>query len=178
MDLFYISALVVFTVIVSTQFSACFTETVVTSIGVTGEEEEFGQVPATTEATSEDSLWIFSTNFQPLNHSRAENNNNSNNNNVHEEASCRIRTTDPLMYSRIRQFLETDKLNLIEYKLRFANYSYNPLKTNVTRRHKADTWARVSTQHGQTLLSLAFNYGVLSLMTLTFGTTTALEKLG
>lgn len=76
------------------------------------------------------------------------------------------------MYSRIRQFLETDKLNLIEYKLRFANYSYNPLKTNVTRRHKADTWARVSTQHGQTLLSLAFNYGVLSLMTLTFGTTT------
>ena len=30
-------------------------------------------------------------------------------------------------------------------------------------------WSRVSNQHGQTLLSLAFNYGVLSLMTLTFG---------
>ena len=28
----------------------------------------------------------------------------------------------------------------------------------------------MSTRHGQTLLSLAFNYGVLSLMTLTFGT--------
>ena len=30
-------------------------------------------------------------------------------------------------------------------------------------------WSRVSNQHGQTLLSLAFNFGVLSLMTLTFG---------
>ena len=30
-------------------------------------------------------------------------------------------------------------------------------------------WSRVSNRHGQTLLSLAFNYGVLSLMTLTFG---------
>ena len=36
---------------------------------------------------------------------------------------------------------------------------------------QGDTWARVSGVHGQTLLSLAFNYGILSLKTLTFGTT-------
>jgi len=35
---------------------------------------------------------------------------------------------------------------------------------------QGDTWARVSNVHGQTLLSLAFNYGILSLKTLTFGT--------
>jgi len=35
---------------------------------------------------------------------------------------------------------------------------------------QGDTWARVSSVHGQTLLSLAFNYGILSLKTLTFGT--------
>ena len=44
------------------------------------------------------------------------------------------------------------------------------MKSNISNHHKADTWARVSTPHGQTLLSLAFNYCVLSLMTLTFGT--------
>jgi len=37
-------------------------------------------------------------------------------------------------------------------------------------RRQGDTWARVSNLHGQTLLSLAFNYGILSLKTLTFGT--------
>ena len=35
--------------------------------------------------------------------------------------------------------------------------------------YKPSHWARVASSHGQTILSLAFNYGVLSLKTLTFG---------
>ena len=35
---------------------------------------------------------------------------------------------------------------------------------------QGDTWTRVSGVHGQTLLSLGFNYRILSLSTLTFGT--------
>lgn len=35
---------------------------------------------------------------------------------------------------------------------------------------QGDRFSRVSSLHGQTLLSLAFNYGILSLMTLTLGT--------
>jgi len=35
---------------------------------------------------------------------------------------------------------------------------------------QGDTWTRVSGVHGETLLSLSFNYGILSLKTLTFGT--------
>ena len=38
--------------------------------------------------------------------------------------------------------------------------------------YDAKKWARVTTAHGQTLLSLAFNYGVLSMKTLTLGTET------
>jgi len=38
--------------------------------------------------------------------------------------------------------------------------------------YDAKHWSRVTTAHGQTLLSLAFNYGVLSMMTLTLGTET------
>ena len=38
------------------------------------------------------------------------------------------------------------------------------------RRRQGDTWARVKSRHGQTLLSLAFNYGILSLKALTIGT--------
>ena len=62
------------------------------------------------------------------------------------------------------------QVKLIEYTLVFPTYSYDPLVVNATYAHRPSTWARVSTRHGQTLLSLAFNYGVLSLVTLTFGT--------
>jgi len=42
----------------------------------------------------------------------------------------------------------------------------------MTQFYHSDKWSRVTTSHGQTLLSLAFNYGILSMMTLKFGTTT------
>jgi len=75
------------------------------------------------------------------------------------------------MYSKVREYVVVRQMNLIEYQLLFPkNYSTNPMTVGITRSHRADKWARVSSQHGQTLLSLAFNYGILSLMTLKLGT--------
>jgi len=68
--------------------------------------------------------------------------------------------------------LTEDEYRLIEYHLNFANYSENLLKINVAGTYDANKWSRVTTAHGQTLLSLAFNYGVLSMKTLTLGTET------
>ena len=68
--------------------------------------------------------------------------------------------------------LKENSASLIEYQLSFVNYSRNPLQMNVAGVYDAKKWSRVTTAHGQTLLSLAFNYGVLSMMTLTYGTQT------
>ena len=68
--------------------------------------------------------------------------------------------------------LAEDEVTLIEYQLSFPNYSRNPLRINMAGAYDAKKWARVTTAHGQTLLSLAFNYGVLSMKTLTLGTKT------
>jgi len=68
--------------------------------------------------------------------------------------------------------LSEETATLIDYRLNFSNYSLNPLSINVAGAYDAEKWSRVTTAHGQTLLSLAFNYGVLSMMTLTLGTQT------
>jgi hypothetical protein len=80
-------------------------------------------------------------------------------------------------------------VKLIEFHLTVAGYQVNPLDveawpdtiswdhrgldnaslTYETRPYKTHFWSRVASGHGQTLLNLAFNYGVLSLMTLSFG---------
>ena len=85
---------------------------------------------------------------------------------------CRLTTTDPYVHNTVVQMLTEVKVTLIEYQLSFANYSENPLGMNVGGAYDAKKWSRVTTAHGQTLLSLAFNYGVLSMMTLTLGTET------
>ena len=91
---------------------------------------------------------------------------------VIEDGLCRLTTTDPYVHLKVVQMLNEDKVTLIEYKLNFSNYSHNPLTINMAGAYDAEKWARVTTAHGQTLLSLAFNYGVLSMMTLTLGTET------
>jgi len=85
---------------------------------------------------------------------------------------CRLTTTNESIHNLVEQMLGEDQMTLIEYQLNFANYSYNPLTINVAGAYDAKKWSRVTTAHGQTLLSLAFNYGVLSMMTLTLGTKT------
>ena len=85
---------------------------------------------------------------------------------------CRLTTTDPNQHKKVTRMLTEDKVTLIEYRLKFKDYSENPLKINVAGTYDAKKWSRVTTAHGQTLLSLAFNYGVLSMKTLTLGTET------
>jgi len=84
---------------------------------------------------------------------------------------CRIFAADPFISKRIRLKVDEEHVKFIEYKLTFDNYTTNPLNSDVmTTTYKADTWTRVTSLHGRTLISLAFNYGILSLMTLTLST--------
>ena len=85
---------------------------------------------------------------------------------------CRLKTSDPYVHNKIYQLLADKHATLINYVLNFSNYSHNPLTINMAGVYDAKKWSRVTTAHGQTLLSLAFNYGVLSMMTLTLGTET------
>jgi len=87
-------------------------------------------------------------------------------------ASCRLTTTDPFIHNKVHHLLTVDAATLINYELHFTNYSRNPLSINMAGVYEANKWSRVTTAHGQTLLSLAFNYGVLSMKTLTLGTET------
>lgn len=84
-------------------------------------------------------------------------------------ASCKLMPTDVYLHAKIVQMVEK-RINLIEYHLTFANYTDDPLLMRNTHYHKPHVWSRASSTYGQTLLSLAFNYGIFSLMTLTFGT--------
>ena len=70
----------------------------------------------------------------------------------------------------MRHLLTVERATLINYVLNFTNYTYNPLTISMAGVYNAKKWSRATTAHGQTLLSLAFNYGVLSMMTLTLGT--------
>ncbi|ESN93587.1 hypothetical protein HELRODRAFT_180676 [Helobdella robusta] len=119
------------------------------------------------------------------NHQQSENQHQSNNQHllhlVYESSQClyslprpircQISTTDKYMNAKVNQMVEKERITLIEYSFHFTNYTHNPFLFNATFYHKPHIWSRTSTTYGQTLLSLAFNYGILSLMTLTFGTT-------
>jgi len=85
---------------------------------------------------------------------------------------CRLTTTDPYIHNKVHHLLTIERASLINYVLNFTKYSHNPLTMTVGGVYDAKHWSRVTTAHGQTLLSLAFNYGVLSMMTLTLGTET------
>lgn len=83
---------------------------------------------------------------------------------------CRLLPADETMSTQIIKLLKNNNTYLIRYKLQFPDQRPNPLANNLPHVFKTDSYNRVSKKHGQTLLSLAFNYGVISLMTLTFGT--------
>ena len=93
------------------------------------------------------------------------------------------------MIIKVTKLLE-EELKLIEFHFTVAGYAVNPLDidssseptswrqgrgqgnlslAHMSRPYKTQSWSRVTGGHGQTLLKLAFNYGVLSLMTLSFG---------
>ena len=81
---------------------------------------------------------------------------------------CRLRPVADGVYDEIVDIL-TRQAKLIYLNLDVQGYAVNPLAIGNTWSYKTDQWARVGSNHGQTILNLAFTYGVLSLMTLKFG---------
>lgn len=92
----------------------------------------------------------------------------SSSNDTVDHRICRIYPTEKGIHNTIADLLVAAKL--IEYKFSVRGYEVNPLSVNNTWSYKAESWARVASSHGQVILNLAFNYGILSLMTLRFGT--------
>ena len=82
---------------------------------------------------------------------------------------CSVEAVEPNIVGVIHKLVTEDNVKLILYSLSLANYTYDPLMSNMTVVYRGNSWARTTTTHGQTLLSLAFNYGALSMNTLTFG---------
>ncbi len=85
--------------------------------------------------------------------------------------NCHLKPVTPHLYEEITELLKY-QAKLVEYIFTFKNHTDNPMLVNAEYTYKANQWARVSHSHGLTILSLAFNYGILSLMTLSFGVVT------
>lgn len=58
---------------------------------------------------------------------------------------------------------------LINYNINVLNYTVNPLLENTTTHYHLNKWSRTASSHGETILSLAFNFDLLSLFTLVSG---------
>ena len=69
------------------------------------------------------------------------------------------------VHSTVIAYLHEYRLNLVEYSLHVFNSTPNPLDTNNTWNYKSQYWSRVRSTYGRTILSLAFNYKILSLLT-------------
>ncbi|KAK2142796.1 hypothetical protein LSH36_912g00060 [Paralvinella palmiformis] len=85
------------------------------------------------------------------------------------EKRCDIYPYDPESADRVSSLLR-EGAKLIQYKLHFQDYppESDPLSGNFSRNYKLDRWQRVTSRHGSMLLSLTFNFDVLSLWMLTF----------
>ena len=70
-------------------------------------------------------------------------------------------------YIRTRQ---ENGIKLLEITLTFEDYWTNPLRVGTSENYKLETWHRTFSRHGQTLLTLPFDYKMLSLTFLSFGT--------
>ncbi|CAH1797869.1 unnamed protein product [Owenia fusiformis] len=65
---------------------------------------------------------------------------------------------------------KAESAKLLEYKLEFANYTVNPLLVqSIRENYKANIWQKASTKHGRALVTLSFNFDVLSLSILSLG---------
>ena len=85
-----------------------------------------------------------------------------------QKPKCQLLPANQYLHEEVTDMIKSQRVTLLEYRLHFVNYSVDPLKINQS--YSPNRWSRVTTEQGQTLLSLAFNYGVLSMMTLTLGT--------
>lgn len=72
------------------------------------------------------------------------------------------------LHTEIHDLMLGYSLNLIDYTIAVYNRTGdNPLETNNTWNYKSQYWSRVRSTYGRTMLSLAFNYKILSLLTFT-----------
>lgn len=84
------------------------------------------------------------------------------------DSSCNIIPLDQHLPDSIAKLM-SNGAKLIKYDISFPDYAHEPFLHNGSFAYKPHLWQRVVGEHGKTLLSLAFNYDVLSLRMLTFG---------
>lgn len=86
---------------------------------------------------------------------------------------CTIHARKGKRFSNLVKKKLQDGAKQLKYNLKFYEYvEKDPLKiTNTSKSYlfKPNLWSRIKGEHGRKLLSLAFNYDVLSLQMLTFG---------
>ena len=80
------------------------------------------------------------------------------------DALCRIR---PLDRDSVKYLQDYSVMYIFE--LEIYNATEDPLKTDISLTYKPWKWYRTISDHGKTLLTLSFNYDVLSLSILTIG---------
>ena len=86
---------------------------------------------------------------------------------------CCLTTVDGRVHDLVTEILSDQGLKVINYEFTVFNYTKSPLRTiGQSSNYKLNSWSRVVSGHGQTILKLTFNYAVLSLMTLGFGVET------
>ena len=81
---------------------------------------------------------------------------------------CIVLALEDLIDEQVAELLSAGT-KLIKYDITFPEYNRSPVFSNSSQLYRPDQWQRVIGEHGRTLLSLAFNYDVLSLRMLTFG---------
>ena len=84
------------------------------------------------------------------------------------DSDCKVLPADHNLNKRIKA-LQSGNAKLVVYEITLEGYDVNPLLENVTRHFHADVWHRTFSSHGRTLLTLAFNYDIVSLLMLSFG---------
>ena len=92
-------------------------------------------------------------------------------NGVSTSAECRIRPQNRASV----QYLGNTIMYIFEIEI--YNKTRNPLLTDISHTYKPWKWYRPTSDHGKTLLTLSFNYDVLSLDILTIGVETIPLKI-
>ncbi len=89
------------------------------------------------------------------------------------KSSCKIHPADKDMHAHIKLLLNRGT-KLIKFLLNFDEYEEDPLQSDnyFSWNYQPYLWYRAYNNHGRTLLTLAFNYDVLSIQLLAFGVET------
>ena len=89
-------------------------------------------------------------------------------------STCQIKLYDPEKHAQsVQEILDSaHEMKLIEFELDFKDYnsSDDPLAQILLKQnYKPHKWVRIYKDYGLVLLSLSFNYDVLSMMMLSYG---------